>query len=69
MNALRPLGGGKKENRLPKVVIPVHLAGSSCDMIKIHELSRKYGFKIIEDASHAIGGGTGKELATANTQT
>ena len=56
-NALRlRLEEAKKENRLPKVVIPVHLAGSSCDMIKIHELSRKYGFKIIEDASHAIGG-------------
>jgi UDP-4-amino-4,6-dideoxy-N-acetyl-beta-L-altrosamine transaminase len=43
-------------NRLPKVVIPVHLCGQSCDMTKIHALSRQYGFKIIEDASHAIGG-------------
>ncbi len=41
---------------LPKIVIPVHLAGTSCDMPKIHELSEQYGFKIIEDASHAIGG-------------
>ena len=41
---------------LPKVVIPVHFAGHSCDMEKIHQLSKKYGFKIIEDASHAIGG-------------
>jgi len=40
---------------LPKVVIPVHLCGQSCDMEKIHALSFKYGFKIIEDASHAIG--------------
>lgn len=46
----------KKENKLPKVVIPVHLAGQSCDMEKIFELSQKYGFSIIEDASHAIGG-------------
>ncbi len=42
-------------NTLPKVVIPVHLAGQSCDMKAIHSLSLKYGFKIIEDASHAIG--------------
>jgi UDP-4-amino-4,6-dideoxy-N-acetyl-beta-L-altrosamine transaminase len=41
--------------KLPKVVIPVHMAGQSCQMDKIHHLSRKYGFKIIEDASHAIG--------------
>lgn len=46
----------KKENRLPKVVIPVHLCGQSCDMQRIHQLSQEYGFKIIEDASHAIGG-------------
>jgi len=44
-----------KKNTLPKVVIPVHLAGQSCDMLEIHKLSKKYGFKIIEDASHAIG--------------
>lgn len=42
--------------RLPKVVIPVHLAGQSCEMDKIFALSKEYGFKIIEDASHAIGG-------------
>jgi UDP-4-amino-4,6-dideoxy-N-acetyl-beta-L-altrosamine transaminase len=46
----------KKGNRLPKIVIPVHFAGQSCDMKKIHSLSQEYGFKIIEDASHAIGG-------------
>ncbi len=46
----------EKEGRLPKVVIPVHLAGQSCEMDKIYELSKKFGFKIIEDASHAIGG-------------
>ncbi len=45
-----------KENRLPKIIIPVHLAGKSCNMKKIYELSKIYGFKIIEDASHAIGG-------------
>ena len=44
------------ENRLPKVVVAVHLAGQPCDMAAIHKLSRQYGFAIIEDASHAIGG-------------
>lgn len=46
----------QKNNKLPKVIVPVHFAGQSCDMEKIHELSLKYGFKIIEDASHAVGG-------------
>ena len=45
----------EKLGKLPKIVIPVHFAGQSCDMGKIYELSKKYGFKIIEDASHAIG--------------
>tara|TARA_B110000008_G_scaffold209315_1_gene208137 strand:- start:6659 stop:7834 length:1176 start_codon:yes stop_codon:yes gene_type:complete len=45
----------KKNNSLPKVLIPVHLAGQSCEMKEIHKLSQKYDFKIIEDASHAIG--------------
>jgi UDP-4-amino-4,6-dideoxy-N-acetyl-beta-L-altrosamine transaminase len=40
---------------LPKIVIPVHLAGQSCDMSAIGELSREFGFRVIEDASHAIG--------------
>lgn len=44
------------ENKLPKVVIPVHLCGQPCEMAAIKNLSDKYGFKIIEDASHAIGG-------------
>lgn len=46
----------RKEGILPKVVIPVHLCGQSCDMQAIHKLSKEYGFSIIEDASHAIGG-------------
>ncbi|WP_275574989.1 UDP-4-amino-4,6-dideoxy-N-acetyl-beta-L-altrosamine transaminase [Neosynechococcus sphagnicola] len=41
---------------LPQVLIPVHLAGQSCEMAKIAELSQRYGFRVIEDASHAIGG-------------
>jgi len=46
----------KQANRLPKVIIPVHFAGQSCDMQRIYELGKQYGFKIIEDASHAVGG-------------
>ena len=46
----------KQVNKLPKVVIPVHFAGQSCDMTRVHQLGQEYGFKIIEDASHAIGG-------------
>lgn len=46
----------EKEGRLPKIVIPVHLCGQACDMAAIHALSLRFGFKIIEDASHAIGG-------------
>ncbi|MBO8217659.1 UDP-4-amino-4,6-dideoxy-N-acetyl-beta-L-altrosamine transaminase [Prochlorococcus marinus] len=42
-------------NSLPKVIIPVHLAGSSCNMQEIFNLSKIYNFSIIEDASHAIG--------------
>lgn len=42
--------------RLPKVLVPVHLAGQSCDMSAIGAIARRYGIKIIEDASHAIGG-------------
>jgi UDP-4-amino-4,6-dideoxy-N-acetyl-beta-L-altrosamine transaminase len=46
----------KRNGRLPKVVIPVHLSGQPCEMEAIHALSVKYGFRVIEDASHAIGG-------------
>ena len=46
----------KKKNKLPKILIPVHLGGLSCDMLEIKNLAKKFKFKIIEDASHAIGG-------------
>lgn len=46
----------EKAGILPKIVVPVHFAGQSCDMLGIHKLAQQYGFKIIEDASHAIGG-------------
>ena len=50
------LKNAEKYGKLPKIVMPVHFAGQSCDMRAIKKLSEKYGFKIIEDASHAIGG-------------
>ncbi|MEZ8631915.1 UDP-4-amino-4,6-dideoxy-N-acetyl-beta-L-altrosamine transaminase [Vibrio lentus] len=46
----------KAEGRLPKIVVPVHLCGQPCDMESIAKLAKEYGFKVIEDASHAIGG-------------
>ncbi len=46
----------QREGKLPKIVVPVHLCGQPCDMQAIHALARRYGFKVIEDASHAIGG-------------
>ncbi|TCB52212.1 UDP-4-amino-4,6-dideoxy-N-acetyl-beta-L-altrosamine transaminase [Acinetobacter terrestris] len=52
----KKLQQAKIDHKLPKIVIPVHLCGQPCDMEKIHQLSQEYGFHIIEDASHAIGG-------------
>ncbi|WP_202947529.1 UDP-4-amino-4,6-dideoxy-N-acetyl-beta-L-altrosamine transaminase [Nostoc punctiforme] len=50
------LAEAEKQGCLPKILIPVHFAGQSCEMEQIAALSQRYGFKIIEDASHAIGG-------------
>ena len=50
------LAVAEREGRLPRIVVPVHLGGEPCDMEAIHALSRRYGFKVVEDASHAIGG-------------
>lgn len=50
------LVAAKSAGMLPKVLVAVHLCGQPCDMAKIRELGQAYGFKIIEDASHAIGG-------------
>jgi UDP-4-amino-4,6-dideoxy-N-acetyl-beta-L-altrosamine transaminase len=52
----RKLEQAEREGRLPKVVVAVHLCGQPCDMQAIHALAQRYGFKVIEDASHAIGG-------------
>ena len=46
----------ERDNTLPKVVVPVHLTGSSCEMAAIGSLAKRYGFAVLEDASHAIGG-------------
>lgn len=45
----------QKSGSLPKILIPVHYSGYPCDMKKIFDLSKKFNFKIIEDASHALG--------------
>jgi UDP-4-amino-4,6-dideoxy-N-acetyl-beta-L-altrosamine transaminase len=52
----KKLAQAEQNGTLPKIVIPVHYSGHSCSMQAIYELSQRYGFKIIEDASHAIGG-------------
>ncbi len=52
----RKLQNAEALGRLPKIVVPVHLCGQPCDMAKIKSLADRYGFRIIEDASHAIGG-------------
>ncbi|MFP4694180.1 MAG: UDP-4-amino-4,6-dideoxy-N-acetyl-beta-L-altrosamine transaminase [Halothece sp.] len=51
----KKLAEAKGQGNLPTVVIPVHLAGQSCEMARISDLAQKYGFRLIEDASHAIG--------------
>lgn len=50
------LADAEKKKRLPKVVVAVHLCGQPCDMRAIHALAKKYGFRVVEDASHAVGG-------------
>lgn len=46
----------KQHNKIPKVIVAVHFAGQSCDMKAIRELTAEYDIKLIEDASHAVGG-------------
>ncbi len=52
----RKLEQAQSRGRLPKIVVPVHLCGQPCDMAAIHALAQRYGFRVIEDASHAVGG-------------
>lgn len=56
------LKNSKKKKKLPKILIPVHFAGQPTDQKKIWQLSRKYNFKIIEDASHSLGARHAKEI-------
>lgn len=57
INALEEkLRRAERDGCLPKIVVPVHFAGQSCDMERIWELSRQYGFYVVEDACHALGG-------------
>lgn len=49
------LASAERDGRLPKIVVPVHFAGQPADMAGIHALARRYGFRVIEDASHALG--------------
>lgn len=51
----RKLIAARAVGRLPQVVIPVHFAGQSCDMAGMARLAKEYGFKLVEDASHAVG--------------
>jgi len=52
----KKLEKAKRQNKLPKIVVAVHLCGLSCEMKKLHGLAKIYGFSIIEDGCHAIGG-------------
>jgi UDP-4-amino-4,6-dideoxy-N-acetyl-beta-L-altrosamine transaminase len=52
----RKLALAEQRGELPDVLVPVHFAGQSCDMLRIGQLARRYGFRVIEDGSHAIGG-------------
>lgn len=52
----KKLVAAQQTGQLPKVVVPVHLSGQPCDMRAIHALAQRFGFRIVEDASHAIGG-------------
>ncbi len=51
----RKLASAEKSGRLPKIVVPVHLSGLPCDMQEIQSLADRYGFHVLEDASHALG--------------
>jgi UDP-4-amino-4,6-dideoxy-N-acetyl-beta-L-altrosamine transaminase len=61
-NLKEKLKTAKKINKLPKVVIPVHFSGEPTIQEEIKKLSKEYGFKILEDASHAIGASRNKEM-------
>jgi UDP-4-amino-4,6-dideoxy-N-acetyl-beta-L-altrosamine transaminase len=60
------LEGAERVGLIPKIIIPVHFAGQPCDMLAIYKLSQRYGFKIIEDASHAIGASYASNYSAAH---
>jgi UDP-4-amino-4,6-dideoxy-N-acetyl-beta-L-altrosamine transaminase len=59
------LARAEQAGRLPKLLIPVHFSGQSCDMDRIGALARRYGIQVIEDASHAVGGRFGGAMVGA----
>ena len=61
------LSVAKRTGRLPKIVAPVHFTGLPCDMQAIGALSREYGFRVVEDAAHAIGAKYGSYAVGACT--
>lgn len=65
MRLAEKLAAARLAGTLPKVVIPVHFAGRCCDMDAIGDLAREFGFRVIEDASHALGAGDGDALVGA----
>lgn len=61
------LAQASAQGKLPKIVVPVHFAGQSCEMTEIRALADRYGFRIIEDASHAVGGDyLGRKIGSAH---
>lgn len=57
----KKLEAARQSEALPQLLVPVHFAGQPCDMSRIATLSQKYGFRIIEDASHALGARVGEK--------
>ena len=57
----------RKRKKIPKILVLVHLAGNPCDLKKIFDLSKEYGFSIIEDASHALGSKYSEEQIGSST--
>jgi UDP-4-amino-4,6-dideoxy-N-acetyl-beta-L-altrosamine transaminase len=62
VNLEKKLEIAKKQKKLPKIIIPVHFGGNPCDLKKLSKLAKKYKFKIVEDASHALGSKYNKHI-------
>jgi UDP-4-amino-4,6-dideoxy-N-acetyl-beta-L-altrosamine transaminase len=61
-NLKKKLSSIKNKSKIPKIIVPVHMAGNPVDLIELHKLAKKYRFKILEDASHASGSKLGKSF-------